>query len=65
MISYNHLATGLAHDNFGSFVDAPSDKDPLNDTVGIIFQFLDNSEEDIIDSISEYSSSDDTTNGPQ
>lgn len=41
-----NLSTGLAYDNFDRFVDTPTGKDTLHDTVGIIYQFIDHSLED-------------------
>lgn len=37
-----NLCTGLAFNNFDRFVDTPSGKDTLHDTVGIIYQNIDN-----------------------
>ena len=42
-------ATGLAWDNFDRFVKTKSGKDMLNDTVGIAYQVLDNSQHNILE----------------
>lgn len=38
-----HLSTGVAFDNFDRFVETSNGKDTPNDTVGIIFQFVESS----------------------
>ncbi|CAH1173831.1 unnamed protein product [Phaedon cochleariae] len=43
IIRSGNLCTGVAFDNFDRFVDTSSGHDTLHDTVGIIFQNIDNS----------------------
>lgn len=43
IVRSRNLCTGVAFNNFDRFVDTTSGKDTLHDTVGIIFQNIDNS----------------------
>ncbi|CAH0721911.1 unnamed protein product, partial [Brenthis ino] len=46
----HNLCTGVAYDNFDRFVETGSGKDTLHDTVGIIYQNLDQDNQDLTQS---------------